>query len=57
MKRITEVLMAILFMAGVVVTLTYVILSFFGYAIISWTIIVITVFAALIYEIYGEYVE
>jgi hypothetical protein len=57
MERITGMLLAILFIVGIVVTLTYIILSFFGYAIISWIIVVITVFAALIYEIYDEYEE
>lgn len=57
MERITGMLLAILFIVGITVTLTYIILSFFGYAIISWIIVVITVFAALIYEIYDEYEE
>jgi c-di-AMP phosphodiesterase-like protein len=57
MERITGMLLAILFIVGIIVTLTYIILSFFGYAIISWIIVVITVFAALIYEIYDEYEE
>jgi hypothetical protein len=52
MKKNTEMLIAILFIIGIVVSLSYVILSLFGYAIISWTIVVITVFTALIYEIY-----
>ena len=52
MKRITEILLAVLLMIGIIVTLSYVILSFFGYAIVSWSIVLITVFTALIYEMY-----
>lgn len=52
MKKNTTMLIVILFMIGIVVSLSYVFLSFFGYAIISWTIVLITVFTALIYEIY-----
>jgi 4-hydroxybenzoate polyprenyltransferase len=52
MENVTAMALVILFIVGIIVTLTYVFLLFFGSAILVWTIVVITVFTALIYEIY-----
>lgn len=57
MKRNTELSLAILFIVGIVVTLTYIFLSFLSPAIAIWTIVVITVFTILIYEIYDINLE
>jgi hypothetical protein len=51
MKKITEMLLAVLFAVGILITLTFVIISFFGYAIVIWTIVLITVLTAMVYEI------
>jgi hypothetical protein len=52
MEKITNMLLAILFAIGVLVAITFMFASFISYAIVIWTIVVITVFTAFIYEIF-----
>ena len=52
METITEELIAILVVSGVIVTITYLLFSFMRYAIFTWVIVVITVFTIFIYETY-----
>ena len=57
MERVTETLLAILFISGFLVSGTFIYISslnniFFGTAIVTWDIVVITVFVLMVYEIY-----
>lgn len=59
MKRSTGILLAVLFVVGIVVTLAYIYLSlyefrFFRQAIVIWTIVVIAVIGVLTFEIYDS---
>ena len=57
MEKVTQVLLAILLISGSLVTGTLVYIStfnniFLGTAIVTWDIVVITVFVLMVYEIY-----
>jgi ABC-type transport system involved in cytochrome c biogenesis permease subunit len=59
MKRSTGILLAVLFVVGIVVTLAYIYLSlyeirFFRQAIVIWIIVVIAVIGVLTFEIYDS---
>ena len=62
MKKNTKTLIAALFILGIIVTCTYVYLSyseskFLRVAIVTWIIVLITVFSAFIFEVYDINVE
>ena len=62
MESITKILIAILLISGSLVTSTCIYISssinnFFGTAIVTWVIVVITVFVIMVYEIYDSYLE
>ena len=52
MEKITNMLLAVLFAIGILVAITFIFSSFIGYAIVIWTIVVITVFTAFVYQIF-----
>jgi len=57
MEKVTELLLTILFVSGSLVSITCIYVSstisiFLGTAVVTWVIIVITVFVIMVYEIY-----
>lgn len=57
MKKSTKILLSILLIVGILVTCTYIYLSFydnkfFRVAIVTWIMVVIVVFSAFIFEVY-----
>lgn len=62
MEGITKALLSILFVSGLLVSVTCFYISFtndvfFGTAVVVLTIVIITVFVIAVYEIYDKYLE
>ena len=62
MEKITQILVSILFISGSLVSITCIYVSstisvFMGTAVVTWVIVVITVFVIMVYEIYDSYPE